>query len=186
MRGHRRYLRTRENAMTTHVHRHQPIHDGLHPLVYRALIGLAVWLVAVDLDLFRPRRLCGPDTGDDHGFLRGHRRHPAPHMEDVAAQRAGERNARAERIVCRLGIAKFRHLDRRPERPRRGDADPACRSRRFRSGCLFSAWCIISTYCTAVIKALRPAAHGRAAAGDAAQEIILYDGRGRGEETDRC
>jgi hypothetical protein len=32
--------------MTTHVHRHQPIHDGLHPLVYRALIGLAVWLVA--------------------------------------------------------------------------------------------------------------------------------------------
>lgn len=32
--------------MTTHVHRHKPIHDGLHPLVYRALIGLAVWLVA--------------------------------------------------------------------------------------------------------------------------------------------
>jgi Na+/glutamate symporter len=35
--------------MTTHAHRirrHRSIHDGLHPLVYRTLIGLTVWLVA--------------------------------------------------------------------------------------------------------------------------------------------
>ena len=31
--------------MAAHVHRHRPIHDGLHPLVYRTLIGLTIWLV---------------------------------------------------------------------------------------------------------------------------------------------
>jgi hypothetical protein len=34
--------------MTAHVHpvRHRrPIHDGLHPLVYRSMIGLTAWLV---------------------------------------------------------------------------------------------------------------------------------------------
>ena len=34
--------------MTTHAHPAQynrPVHDGLHPLVYRSMIGLTIWLV---------------------------------------------------------------------------------------------------------------------------------------------
>jgi hypothetical protein len=33
--------------MTDHAHRHnRPVHDELHPLVYKTMIGLTVWLVA--------------------------------------------------------------------------------------------------------------------------------------------
>jgi hypothetical protein len=34
--------------MTTHVHPvrySRPVHDGLHPFVYRSMIGLTFWLV---------------------------------------------------------------------------------------------------------------------------------------------
>ena len=34
--------------MTTHAHSAQynrPIHDGLHPLVYRSIVALTIWLV---------------------------------------------------------------------------------------------------------------------------------------------
>jgi hypothetical protein len=33
--------------MTTHAHRihHRPTHDGLHPLVYRSIVALTIWLV---------------------------------------------------------------------------------------------------------------------------------------------
>ncbi|MGH6665364.1 MAG: hypothetical protein ACREB2_10760 [Pseudolabrys sp.] len=33
--------------MTTHAHHahHRPAHDGLHPLIYRSMIGLTIWLV---------------------------------------------------------------------------------------------------------------------------------------------
>ena len=32
--------------MTDHAHRHNlPVNDELHPLVYKAMIGLAIWLV---------------------------------------------------------------------------------------------------------------------------------------------
>jgi cobalamin synthase len=36
-----------EDAMTTRAHHihHRSIHDGLHPLVYRSIIGLTLWLV---------------------------------------------------------------------------------------------------------------------------------------------
>jgi hypothetical protein len=37
-----------EDAMTTHaqpVQHNRPIHDGLHPFVYRSMIGLTIWLV---------------------------------------------------------------------------------------------------------------------------------------------
>jgi hypothetical protein len=38
---------TMESAMTTHTHHihRQPGHDGLHPLVYRSIMGLTLWLV---------------------------------------------------------------------------------------------------------------------------------------------
>lgn len=33
--------------MTTHAHHshHKQVHDGLHPLIYRSMIGLTLWLV---------------------------------------------------------------------------------------------------------------------------------------------
>jgi hypothetical protein len=31
--------------MTTHAHHDRPVHDGLHPLVYRSIIALTIWLV---------------------------------------------------------------------------------------------------------------------------------------------
>jgi hypothetical protein len=36
-----------EDAMTTHTHHthHRRIHDGLHPLIYRSILGLTLWLV---------------------------------------------------------------------------------------------------------------------------------------------
>jgi hypothetical protein len=35
-----------EDAMATHqIHHHPPVHDGLHPLVYRSIIALTAWLV---------------------------------------------------------------------------------------------------------------------------------------------
>jgi hypothetical protein len=39
-------LTLREGAMPAqHIHHPAPIHDGLHPLVYRTMIALIVWLV---------------------------------------------------------------------------------------------------------------------------------------------
>jgi hypothetical protein len=31
--------------MSTHTHHDRPMHDGLHPLVYRSMIALTIWLV---------------------------------------------------------------------------------------------------------------------------------------------
>ena len=31
--------------MSTHTHHDRPMHDGLHPFVYRSMIALTIWLV---------------------------------------------------------------------------------------------------------------------------------------------
>ncbi len=31
--------------MSTHTHHDRPMHDGLHPLVYRSMVALTIWLV---------------------------------------------------------------------------------------------------------------------------------------------
>ena len=110
--------------MTTHVHRHQPIHDGLHPLVYRALIGLAVWLVASIWIFFDRGVYVGLTLAMITVFFVVIVGIPLLIWKTWQHNAPANETREPKESFAAWASQNFRHLDRRPERPRRGDADP--------------------------------------------------------------
>ena len=101
--------------MTTRAHHihHRPIRDGLHPLVYRSIIGLTLWLVLSIWAFFSTGAYVGLTLAMITVFFAVVVAIPVVHLADVAAQRRAARNAHACGVFPPVGVGRFRHLDRR-------------------------------------------------------------------------
>jgi uncharacterized membrane protein len=128
----------------THPIRHtRPIHEGLHPFVYRSMIGLTIWLVLSVWVFFDRGTYVGLTIAMitvffviviaipvliwktwQHNAPAEETREPTQPFDAWASQRfaTGPAPSPAARRRCRS----------------------CCRSQRCRSACSSSAWCIIS------------------------------------------
>jgi hypothetical protein len=92
--------------------------DELHPLVYRSIIGLTVWLVLSVWVLFNRGTYEGVTLSRHHAFLHHSGRNSLTSLADLAAQQRRRRRAGRHRTFRRMDLAYIRNLDRGHQRAR--------------------------------------------------------------------
>ena len=111
--------------MTTRAHHihHRSIHDGLHPLVYRSIIGLTLWLVLSIWAFFSTGAYVELTLAMITVFFVVVVAIPVVIWMTWHHNAAPRETRTFDEVLPRLGVGGFRHLDRWSKRPRGGDSN---------------------------------------------------------------
>ena len=132
--------------MTTHalpVQHNRPTYDGLHPFVYRGIIGLTIWLVLSIWAFFSRGGYIGLTLAMITFFFLIIVAIPVVIWKSWQHNGPPDETREPVESLRVAGVATFRDLDRRTQRPRGGDANSAAdcrgvdRDDDFRSRILF-------------------------------------------------